>query len=183
MFFSRPSPNARVDDWKQQLTEMRAAKDDAFRFDPGSPIPLYERDAFAGLSYYPPDERFRVVVPLVEERPVRLDIERSAGDVVPYIRRGHLPFKVPMGQGKLALYESNGHAFVPFRDATSGRETYGAGRYLDPLQQDDGRYVLDFNQAYYPFCAYNEAYSCPFPPPENWLTFAIPAGERNASAV
>jgi len=114
----------------------------------------------------------------VRETPKPLDIQRSGGDVVRYTRLGHFEIPLPAGQATLALYESDGHSFVPFRDATSGKETYGAGRYIDPPEIAPWRYVLDFNQAYNPLCAYNEAYSCPFPPPENWLRLPIEAGEK-----
>jgi len=164
------------------LERGRKAKDEAFRSDPGSPIPPWERAAFRGLSYYPPDERYRFEVALVKEKPAALDIQRSGGDVVRYMRLGHFALRLPDGDVKLALYESEGHAFVPFRDATSGKETYGAGRYLDPPQVAPGRYLVDFNAAYNPFCAYNEAYSCPFPPPENWLRLPVRAGEKAYAA-
>ncbi len=77
-----------------------------------------------------------------------------------------------------------GGFFLPFKDATSGRETYGAGRYLDShrpgLQQlEGGRFEIDFNYAYNPYCAYNENYRCPLPPAENWLKVPIHAGEKN----
>lgn len=72
--------------------------------------------------------------------------------------------------------------FIPFRDITNGKETYSAGRYidLDSVKHtiDKGKWILDFNRAYNPFCAYNSAYSCPFVPPENWLKVAIQAGEK-----
>jgi hypothetical protein len=72
--------------------------------------------------------------------------------------------------------------WVPFRDATSGEETYGAGRYLDleadTHRTDDGRWILDFNEAYNPTCAYSDRYECPLPPTENWLDVRIEAGER-----
>ncbi len=167
-----------MDAWRRQLEADRQAKDEAFRLDPGSPIPYGEQRSFRGLSYFQPDPRCRFEAALVEEKPKRLDIQRSGGDVVVYARRGHFPLLLPDGPVKLSLYESDGHAFVPFRDKTSGKETYGAGRYLDPPQGHDGRYLIDFNQAYNPFCAYNEAYSCPFPPPENWLQVAVEAGEK-----
>ena len=67
--------------------------------------------------------------------------------------------------------------FIPFRDATSGKETYGAGRYIDMAESE--QYVIDFNTAYNPFCVYNENYSCPIPPKENWLAVEIKAGEKN----
>jgi hypothetical protein len=79
----------------------------------------------------------------------------------------------------LQLVDASGDAlFVPFRDATNADETYEAGRYLDLAPQDDGSYDLVFNLAYAPFCAYSPDYSCPLPPPENWLSARITAGER-----
>ena len=79
----------------------------------------------------------------------------------------------------LQLANSSGDAlFVPFKDATNGTETYGAGRYLDLEPMPDGTYDLDFNLAYSPFCAYSPSYSCPLPPPENRLTSRITAGEQ-----
>jgi hypothetical protein len=70
--------------------------------------------------------------------------------------------------------------FLPFRDATSGRETYGAGRYLEVEPPGpDGGVEIDLNYAYNPYCAYNPEWSCPIPPGENWLTVPIRAGERS----
>jgi len=76
--------------------------------------------------------------------------------------------------------------FIPFRDATSGQETYGAGRYLD-LEADqhltaDGKWIVDLNRAYNPWCAYSEDYVCPFVLPENWLEVPIRAGEKSYGA-
>ena len=68
--------------------------------------------------------------------------------------------------------------FVPFRDATSGKETYGAARYLDIEERQADDYVIDSNLAYNPYCAYSDDYVCPFPPQENWLTVPIRAGEK-----
>jgi uncharacterized protein (DUF1684 family) len=73
--------------------------------------------------------------------------------------------------------------FILFKDATSGKETYGAGRYLDlEAERDhtpDGRWILDFNRAYNPWCVYSKDYTCPLVPRENWLEVAIPAGEKD----
>lgn len=98
---------------------------------------------------------------------------------------GTLAFETPAGRGTLASYTfgdpgaAEGNLFVPFRDATSGHETYGAGRYLDLEREDDGTYTLDFNVAYNPWCAYAPQFSCPLPPPENWLPFRVEAGEQD----
>ena len=79
--------------------------------------------------------------------------------------------------------EGPGRLFVPFRDATSGRETYGGGRYLDLDVAASGRYALDFNRAYHPYCVYDASWVCPFPPPENTLELPVTAGERLPEAV
>ena len=71
--------------------------------------------------------------------------------------------------------------FVPFLDATSGSETYGAGRYLDVPVEDDGTYSIDFNLAYHPSCVYDAKFSCPLTPAENRLPVRIEAGERLGS--
>jgi uncharacterized protein (DUF1684 family) len=73
------------------------------------------------------------------------------------------------------------NVFVPFADATSGSETYGAGRYLDIEREEDGTYSLDFNLAYHPSCAYDERFTCPLTPAENRLAVPIRAGERLAT--
>lgn len=161
--------------WQRELEAMRTSKDNSFRSDPGSPI----RGPFTGLRYFDPDIRYRVEAKLHEEPPRRLLLDRSGGDAVEYKRLGTFEFKLPTGPAKLALYEDPlGNLFLPFRDATSGKETYGAGRYLEPETHDGEGFELDFNRAYHPFCAYNEAYSCPMVPFENQLRISVLAGER-----
>ncbi len=95
-------------------------------------------------------------------------------------RRTALAALVIAGEAQtLALYNT-GHPglFLPFRDSTSGRETYGGGRYLDLEPNEEGTVSIDFNLAYSPFCAYNDGYSCALPPVENWMTVPIEAGEK-----
>jgi len=102
-----------------------------------------------------------------------------------FIRWGEFRLKIDGKEVTLQAYKSNLEdegLFVPFRDLTSGMETYGAGRYID-LNADvdrtpDGRWILDFNKAYNPWCAYNEDYTCPLVPKENWLEVPIYAGEK-----
>ena len=95
---------------------------------------------------------------------------------------GILRFDVGGEPRQLTAYTFNEGAgeslFVPFLDATSGRETYGAGRYLDLEPEEDGSYTLDFNLAYHPSCVYDAKYSCPLTPAENRLPVRIEAGER-----
>jgi uncharacterized protein (DUF1684 family) len=107
-------------------------------------------------------------------------LETSTGSEETYRRAGIARFEVDGTAGQLTLYEpeDGGDLFLPFRDATSGSETYGSGRYLEVHPPRKGRVRLDFNYAYNPYCAYNDAWTCPLPPAENWLSIPIRAGEK-----
>lgn len=158
----------------------RVEKDRFLRSSPYSPIE--DRATFSGLSYYPPDPAFRYELPLQEaDQSEELIFQTSTGDEQPYYRIGTVQFEVDGEQAELAVYRSPHHdeLFMPFRDATSGQETYGAGRYLEPIGLGGGNLVVDFNLAYNPYCAYSEQYSCPLPPLENWLKVPIRAGEKS----
>jgi len=165
------------------LNEFRREKDAFFRTDPMSPVPPGERQSFAGLAYYEPAAALSFDVipePFDEIEPVVL--QTSDGDTRAYDRWAHLTFEVDGRSVGLTVYRDpdTGGLFLPFRDATSGTETYGAGRYLELPVLEDGSIRLDFNYAYHPFCAYSPQYSCPIPPIENTLTVPIRAGERNS---
>lgn len=175
-------------DYEGWIAAQRQSKDDYFKRSPRSPVPGSERDSFDGLSYYPVDVAMRFeflsLGPLPEGLEAETDVQTSDGAVRHGQRVGTLSFEVDGAEQQLVALQLVGSdddsLFVPFKDSTNGPETYGAGRYLDLAPQDDGTYDLDFNLAYAPFCAYSPSYSCPLPPPENWLTARIPAGERNA---
>jgi uncharacterized protein (DUF1684 family) len=163
-----------------ELIEFRRQKDAFFGRDQRSPIPERERAGFTGLSYYPPNDD--LVYTLRPEpgdgEPIR--IGTSDGQVREYHRSAIARFEVDGEEATLALLTTPHHPgfFLPFRDATSGTDTYGAGRYLDLEPNPDGTVTIDFNLAYNPSCAYDDAYSCPLPPPENWLRVPIRAGEK-----
>jgi uncharacterized protein len=168
-----------------ELDELRAAKDEFFRDDPHSPLTPTQRASFDGLSYFPEDDAMRIRAEL-ETEGVDLDerivMQTTTGGEQVYQRAGVIHFDVNGEAAQLTLYASDDahDLFVPFRDATSGKESYGAGRYLevDP-PGPDGHEVVDLNAAYNPFCAYNPEWSCPIPPGENWLRVPIRAGERS----
>jgi hypothetical protein len=161
-----------------RLEAERAEKDYYLQRDPYSPIE--ERASFSGLNYYPPDPRYHYTLPLRQVEPEPLHFQTSTGDDRVYLKIGTVAFEVEDQPTQLTIYKAEGYdeLFLPFRDVTSGGETYGAGRYLEPLDLGDGQIVVDFNLAYNPYCAYSEAYSCPLPPVENWLKVAIRAGEK-----
>jgi uncharacterized protein (DUF1684 family) len=164
------------------LAAFRASKDSGFRTTP-SPIPDSLRSGFAGLAYFPPAPEFAFRVPLQRfENPEEIRIAATKGDIRTMLRYGTFSFPIDGKICTLTAYKSQdgpGVLFVPFRDATNNRETYGVGRYLD-LEEQPGSapYVLDFNLAYNPYCAYNENYTCPLVPKENILPVEIRAGEK-----
>ena len=171
--------------WREALLTARADKDDYFARDPRSPIPTDLRESFDGLSYYDPDESYRFVVELDEyETKETITVETTTDGERDYLVWGSFDFEVNGEAVTLHAYRSNPderRLWVPFRDETSGEETYGAGRYLDLEDPDDREgdaWVLDFNAAYNPFCAYSERYECPLVPMENWLDVPIRAGEK-----
>lgn len=172
--------------YEEQILQFRRGKDEFFCSSHQSPIPHDQRHHHPGLRYFAPDERYLVEGLRLEpdaDPTNTTEIVTSDGRTREAWRVGTLEFTMPGGHARLAGYAFEpgpvSELFIPFRDATSGHETYGAGRYLDLEPEDDGSYALDFNLAYNPWCAYAPQYSCPLPPRENWLPFRIEAGEQD----
>ncbi len=157
----------------------RANKDDYLRTNPRSPLPYEYRDSFAGLPYYEWNEELVFTVVPMEADGAETVIATSDGAERVYRRAATVQLTIAGEEQTLALFDT-GHPglFLPFRDATSGRETYGGGRYLDVQPDESGSVVIDFNLAYSPFCAYDDGYSCALPPAENWMTVPVAAGEK-----
>ncbi len=158
----------------------RAEKDEFFEFDPQSPLTSDQQADFQGLNYFPVDESLRFELEIERfEHPEAIKMQTSTGDLRDFTRYGRLTFTMAGESVSLVVYANDYGYFIPFVDAQAGKETYGAGRYLDPRETGDDRLMLDFNLAYNPYCAYNDRYSCPIPPAENRLLVAIRAGEKN----
>jgi uncharacterized protein (DUF1684 family) len=174
-------------DYESWVAAQRTGKDDYFKRSARSPLPHEQQHAFTGLNYFPVDAAMRfeflTLGPVPEGLEVSTQVQTSDGAVRDGKRVGTLKFSVDGAEQEVVGLQlagaEDGSLFVPFKDATNGPESYGAGRYLDLAAQDDGSYDLDFNLAYAPFCAYSPSYSCPLPPSENWLSVRIEAGERN----
>jgi len=173
----------------------RAAREILYREHPQSPIPPADRGAFRARHWpYDPALRFDVEVDIELERDPagpasgpRLPMSTGSGLEFSRIGRVLVPFAA--GTRPLELFWMAGYAgglFLPFRDATNGRETYGAGRYLlDGAKGADlgeepaaGRLILDLNFAFQPSCAFDPRWACPLAPPDNRLDIAVEAGER-----
>jgi uncharacterized protein len=167
----------------------RSAKDRLVGSHPSSPIPSDARSDFRGLAYWRHASDLALRAPLEpdSEAPA-IGVPRSGeGLGIPFQRIGWVSFEAGGTACRLSVFwlnEYTGGIFIPFRDATSGRESYGGGRYLwDSAKGADlgivgDELVLDFNYAYHPSCVFDPRWSCPLAPQENWLTVPIEAGER-----
>jgi len=171
--------------WQNQLLEDRLNKDEFFKEHGQSPLSSDDLERFSGLDFFEPDWSLRLPLKLDESKPhTEVKINDTKGQVRDMVRWGLFHFTVGGKESHLSAYKASdeGGLFVPFKDATSGKETYGAGRYLDlsvaELDPRTGLWLVDFNLAYNPWCAYSEDYACPLVPPENWLKVPIRAGEK-----
>jgi uncharacterized protein (DUF1684 family) len=175
--------------WAERLEMKRRGKDRFFRDSFQSPIPLRERSSFGGLRYYPLDPSYRFELELYEHRVKEVvTVEATHGGTRDLLRWGEFRFKLGEEGYTLQAYRTDTgteRLFVPFRDETSGKDTYTKGRYLDLEpeihQTDEDVWILDFNEAYNPWCEYSEEFVCPFAPRENWLSTPIRSGEKSFS--
>jgi len=150
-------------------------------YDPERP----EKKAFEHLLYFPPDRTYAVRAKLLKlPDPDEIEMLTSRSLRKTFYRYAKIRFQLDGETQELTAFKSkltgegSQSLFIPFRDSTSGRETYGAGRFLDLDEPQAEDFVLDFNRAYNPLCNYSPAFNCPIPPRKNHLDVAIRAGER-----
>jgi len=162
-----------------ELDDFRAEKDEFFGHHPQSPLTREQKQDFKGLNYFPENDalRLEVQVELLND-PKPMVMQTSTGGVQEYIRFGKFKFQVDGQEAELTIYQADHGFFLPFVDSQAGQETYPAGRYLEPEPLAENRFLVDFNIAYNPSCAYNEMWSCPITPAENRLKVPIQAGEK-----
>ncbi len=172
-------------EYKVQIENIRKEKDDFMKNGDGSPFKDSE-EPFTGLKYFEPNLKFRINADLepVENRNVVV-LQTSDNKEQRYIEYAWAKFSIDGVPCKLLILEVldngpfRGALFLAFADQSSAIETYGAGRYLDVKKTPGASSItLDFNEAYNPYCAYSESFSCPFPPKENILNVLIAAGEK-----
>jgi hypothetical protein len=198
-------------DWKRQIFALyaevrpsasperawqhwRTERDRLFADHPQSPLTAGARRAFSGLPYFDYDPDARVLATVLEAPAEHYDLQTSgeAGGSYGFTRFAVAEFDLSGQRVGLELYWLDGYGgglFVPFRDSTCGKETYGAGRYLldtvkgSDLGMEEDRLILDFNFSYNPSCAYDPTWVCPLAPPPNRLNVPIRAGERYVTAA
>ncbi|NWF93893.1 MAG: DUF1684 domain-containing protein [Syntrophaceae bacterium] len=169
---------------EEKLKAFRINRDKFFKEDPRSPLKETDRKRFRGLSYYPIEIKYAMVGTIerypTEPKPLYVNLPTNKGREKKYVKYGRFKFKLEGKEYVLQIYRplGGGDLFLPFKDKTSGKETYPEGRYLYIEPMPGGKVLIDFNRAYNPFCEYNEKYTCPFAPTENWLDIEIRAGEK-----
>jgi len=162
-----------------ELTDFRLDKDEFFKHHPQSPFTPEQQQVFTGLEYFPENDDLRLEVTVEkfsDQQPMQM--QTSTGGVQAYVRYGRFKFHVDGQLAELTIYQSSNGYFLPFVDSLAGTETYPAGRYLEPEPLPGERFLVDFNVAYNPYCAYNDMWSCPITPAENRLNVPIRAGEK-----
>ena len=172
-----------MDAYREELVAERMMKDRFMAQHPESPFVSERVYGFSGLRYFPIRETHRVrarLERLPEPREAYLRTNRDGQAAMRYV--GDLAFRLGGRELRLRVFHAGEgvgtSVFVPFRDLTSGRESYGPGRYVTLDLTESDEYDLDFNRAFNPYCAYTDAFECGFPPAENDLPVAIRAGEK-----
>ena len=172
--------------YKNHIELNRIGKDDFFKTHFQSPIPKEERDFFTKLNYYEPNIDYRFELELEEfDHKEIVKIQDTGGNLRDFLKWGKFTFTINGQDCILYAYKSDDtetRLFIPFKDKTSGKETYGAGRYIDIEEERDklgDKWILDFNLATNPWCAYSHNYVCPLIPFENILKVEINAGEKS----
>ena len=171
--------------WPDEVLAERAWRNELYT-GPETPLAPEARRAFTGLRWWDVDARFRLegVKLLRHSTPREAALKATGEDAIVLREIGALDFALLSRPARLLAYEpapgesDEAYILIPFRDATSGKETYGGGRYLDLEPRADDVYEIDLNRAYHPYCAYDDAWACVLPPPENRLAARVEAGEK-----
>ena len=171
---------------KTNLNEFQKQLNASFKDATRTPLNNADLKSFKGLDFFQIDSNYVVkakIIPIHKAKKVKLST--STGNKLTVIKHAELIFMINMQEYKLFAYKyvnstdyPPNHLFLPFLDKTNGDETYGGGRYIDLYQNSTDKITIDFNNSYNPLCAYNELYSCPIVPKENFLDVSINAGVK-----
>jgi len=163
---------------REQLLEQRSERDQFFAEHYASPIPEEDLPGFTGLAYFEPDPSWEISGRYEPTEPRKIPVPSTTGMESPYTMLGAVTLRIGDTPYRLTvLDDGDGGAFIPFRDDTSGSDSYGGGRYVGVDPAEDGTVLIDFNTAKNPWCVYDEEFVCPLPPPGNWIAEPIEAGE------
>jgi uncharacterized protein (DUF1684 family) len=189
-FIGQQFANAQIDTTAQltKIKEHREKENKEFRTPDESPLKEKDLKSFVELPFFAPNMAFCFEATFTRtsnEAPFYM--ETTTSRMPEYVKYGTLTFNYQGTSYTLSLYQSSSlikkpgyedYLFIPFTDLSNDEETYGGGRYLDFRIPKGDKVILDFNLCYNPYCAYNEKYSCPIPPKENFLNFSVNAGVK-----
>ncbi len=175
--------------YEQAILQNRFEKDAALKNPQTSVLRPQDIAGFKGLKYFEVNPVYRFMVPMLpteSDRVVRMK-ERITDKEKAYKAAGQVALKFPEGTHRLLVFKLEEEPpdvyWIPFRDATNGKETYGGGRYLSARKMAGNTLVVDFNEAYNPYCDYNPDYICTLPPAENKLPVGVSVGEKHSGIV
>lgn len=181
MFTAAESP----EDYIEKIETERERQFKYIRFNIESPLTEEQKRGLQSLTFYAINPTYRVKARLlpIEIKKIR-EVPLTDGSTARYLEHSFAEFELAGKTNKLLLLQALDETdmrnfFLAFADETSGKETYGGGRYLNVRQDGKNSITIDFNLAFNPYCAYNPDYACPLPPRENLLTIAVPVGEKN----
>jgi len=172
---------------KAEIIEYRAEKEKSLTIGERAPL---TKESIKNLDYFKAKKKYKVEATFTLAKDEKsFEMPTYSGITKSFIKYGTLSFKIGNKELQLALYRNLGlmrmpqyknHLFLPYKDKTSSKASYGGGRYIDIMTTEikDGKVILDFNKSYNPWCAYGEGFNCPVPPQENILPIAIKAGEK-----
>jgi uncharacterized protein len=179
---------ARTDELTSKVEKFRLERDKEFRDPEKSPLETDELRHFKGLSYFKINPQFTVQARFIRTpNEKKFNMPTSSGITKVHLKYGELKFALAGHEHTLGVYQSEAlsqteeyknYLLIPFKDQTSGKETYGGGRYIDFEIPAAEQVTLDFNLAYNPSCAYSNRFNCPIPPRENRVNVKIKAGEK-----
>ena len=176
-----PKPVVEIDSaYLSSLQNIRKEKDAYLKTDKDSPIE--NKADFKGLKYFEVNTDFKVTAKLdILKTEQKINIAMSGGETEEYRAFANVTFELEGQKCALKIFQAeDGSLFLPFKDLTNNKDTYGSGRYLDLdiRMIKDGQIEIDFNRCYHPYCAYNHTYTCPVPPAENSVNVLVKAGEK-----
>lgn len=174
--------SAKAQSYSEQLEKERVSNNSDMR---DHVLDSAERVDFKGICYFPIDTNYIVNATLIRKKGKKFVMPMTKARTVYYRQYGVLQFRIHDTLCELIVYENLGlkgkeyenYLFLPFRDGTTALSTYGGGRYVDLEKQQGTDWIIDFNKAYHPYCAYSHRYSCPIPPKENAILPFVTAGE------
>ncbi len=171
-----------------EIQEFRENLNKEYKGPAESPLSKEERETFKQINFFPVNLQYVVVAKFIRTPNEKIFAMPTSGKIKKdYVKYGEVLFSLKKKQYKLSVYQSidllknrkyRKYLFIPFRDATSGKETYGGGRYIDLTIPKTDTLIINFNLAYHPYCAYTEGCNCPIRPRENYLPVKVEAGVR-----